>query len=98
MTLTGALMIGLGTGVTLGAVVFGGLWYTVLRLARSQRPAIELAVSGFARLAAGAAALWALAHWLGLPALIGALVGMLLVRSVLTRHVAPHTKHESGRV
>lgn len=86
---TGAqLLLGLVVGALAGGLYFGGLWFTVRRLATARRPLWVLIGSFAARLALLLVALYLLAgrHW---SSLVGALLGVLLARTVLIRRWGP---------
>ena len=71
-------------GVSLGALFFGGLWWTVSRMVVSRRPALlmfgslllrtGLALAGFYLVARG--------HWGRLPV---CLLGFIIARMIITR-------------
>ncbi len=73
----------LAAGVVLGAIFFGGLWWTIRQGLSSQRPALlflasmllrsSLAVSGFYFVARG--------HW---EKLLACLLGFLMARLIVT--------------
>ncbi|MDX1607019.1 MAG: ATP synthase subunit I [Candidatus Competibacterales bacterium] len=71
-------------GALLGLMFYGGLWWTVRRLADSRQPALLLAASLLLRGALAAAGLYLVAagDW---RRLLAALAGLLLVRVALTR-------------
>ena len=78
------LMVALVTGLLLGAVFFGGLWWTVQKGVSSKRPALwfvgsllvrtSIAVAGFYFIARG--------HW---QSLIVCLIGFVVARLIVTR-------------
>lgn len=82
-SLAGAFALGL----LIGAVYFGGLWWTLARLGRWRRPGVAVAVS-FALRAAFALALFAGIVRLGLAPLGAAFIGFLVVRIVASQRVA----------
>jgi F1F0 ATPase subunit 2 len=86
--LSGALALSLAAGLALGAMYFGGLWWTVRRLPAARRPALFTLGSYLGRNALAAAGLWLVmaGDWRRLAA---ALAGMLLVRLVLVRRLGP---------
>lgn len=74
-----ALLPYLALGGLLGLVHFGGLWWTVRRLAEVKRPALWMGGSFFLRTALVVFAF----YWIvraGLPATVAALVGFIAVR------------------
>lgn len=79
-------LAGLAAGALLGLVCFGGLWLTLSRLRRADRPRRLLAVSLAGRLAAAAAGLGLLAAWGPVPTVSG-LVGLLGARQALLRRI-----------
>ena len=78
------LMVALVTGLLLGAMFFGGLWWTVQKGVSSKRPALwfvgsllvrtSIAVAGFYFIARG--------HW---QRLIVCLIGFVVARLIVTR-------------
>ncbi len=77
---------GLGGGLLIGGLFFGGLWWTVQRLASSPRPALLAAGSLAVRLALLGAGLWAVTRF-GLLALLAAGAGLLIARQWIVRQV-----------
>ena len=83
MNETLTLVLALLTGVVLGAMFFGGLWWTVQRVVSAKRPALwvlaslllrtSLALAGFFVVASG--------HW---ERLLLCLVGFVTARLVVT--------------
>ena len=83
MTESLSLVLALVTGVSLGALFFGGLWWTVRRMDSSKRPALLLfgslllrtsvALSGFYLIARG--------HW---ERLLVCLLGFVIARILVT--------------
>jgi F1F0 ATPase subunit 2 len=80
----GPLCGALAAGMVLGAVFFGGLWWTVCRALTAPVPAIWFAVSTLLRMAIVVSGLYCFAR-LGLPSLIACLCGLLAARSAV-RH------------
>ena len=84
MNETLSLVLALVTGVLLGAVFFGGLWWTVQKGVSSKRPALwffgslllrtSIALAGFYFIARG--------HW---ERLLVCLLGFVMARLVVTR-------------
>ena len=78
------IMLALVTGLLLGAIFFGGLWWTVQKGVSSKQPALwfvgsllvrtSIAVAGFYFIARG--------HW---QRLIVCLIGFLVARLIVTR-------------
>jgi F1F0 ATPase subunit 2 len=82
------LLAALLGGVLLGAVHFGGLWLTVQRLPTSRRPAL-LAMGSLAVRMAVIAAGFVLIVSGGLGHVAAAVVGLLAVRTLAVRRIAP---------
>jgi F1F0 ATPase subunit 2 len=80
-------LAGLG-GIGLGAIFFGGLWWTVRRGVPSRRPALWLIGSLLLRMgvALGGFYLVAGGHW---QRLVACLLGFVAARLVLTRLARP---------
>ena len=76
-------------GGALGAMFFGGLWWTVRSALASANPGLWLIVSSALRMAALLAAFYLICRieWWGL---IAALAGFLLVRMAAARAAAGH--------
>ena len=84
MNETLSLVLALGTGVLLGAMFFGGLWWTVQKGVSSKRPALwffgslllrtSIALTGFYFIARG--------HW---ERLLVCLLGFVIARFIVTR-------------
>jgi F1F0 ATPase subunit 2 len=77
------LMMGFVAGAALGGLFFGGLWLTVRRLPSASAPALLALGSYVGRLAGLAVGLYAVVRLGGAAALLGALVGLLVVRQLL---------------
>ena len=77
-------------GAVLGALFFGGLWWTVRRSLASARPALWILGSLLLRLGLTVTGFWALSdgHW---QRLVASLLGFVAARLVATRlsHVFP---------
>ena len=76
----GALLIGL----LLGALFFGGLWWTVRRGLTAANPALWFGVSALARMAMTLLGLYYMAR-AGWPSLLACLCGLLIARVATTR-------------
>ncbi len=78
-------------GMLLGAVFFGGLWWTVQRITGSDSPYLVMAVSFFVRAAVVLVGFYLLvrADW---PFLIAALVGFIAARTILAYKLKPPVK------
>lgn len=71
-------------GVLLGAMFFGGLWWTVLKAVSSKRPALWFFVSLWLRTGIALAGFYMISggHW---ERLLGCLLGFFIARVVVTR-------------
>jgi len=81
-----AIVLGALAGLVLGALFYGGLWFTVRRLPASQHPALLALVSFWIRSAIAVAGLVMLAKqgWqCGLAALVTFLLGRVVVARLL---------------
>ena len=84
MNETLSLVLAFVSGLLLGAMFFGGLWWTVLKVASSKRPALwffgslllrtSIALAGFYFIARG--------HW---ERLLVCLLGFVIARLIVTR-------------
>ncbi len=83
-----ALLPAVLAGIALGAIHFGGLWWTVRRMASVRRPAPWLLGSLLLRSSILLAGLYAAGagHW---PRLLACLLGVLISRTILTRLARP---------
>jgi F1F0 ATPase subunit 2 len=81
---------GLFVGAALGVVFFGGLWWTVRRLAASPRSQPWLLASFAVRLALVALGLYACIR-ISPGTLLAALGGLMLARILLTRRILRDT-------
>jgi F1F0 ATPase subunit 2 len=72
------------TGVLLGAMFFGGLWWTVRKGVSSEQPALLFFVSMLLRTSAALAVFYIIArgHW---ERLLVCLLGFIIARLVVTR-------------
>ena len=77
---------GLASGLALGVVFFGGLWWTTQRLLHSRRPALLALTSLLVRMGCLAAGMYLITR-IGAVAAVAAAAGMLVVRSVIVRRV-----------
>ena len=92
MNETLGLLLALVMGVLLGAMYFGGLWWTVQKGVSSKRPALwffgslllrtSLTVAGFTFDAGG--------HW---ERLLMCLLGFIIARFIVTRFAGPPIEH-----
>ena len=88
MTDTLTLAWVLGTGVVLGAVFFGGLWWTVRMGAACRRPALLFLSSFLLRTGVALAGLYFVAggHW---DRLLACLLGFVIARLIVTKLTGP---------
>ena len=101
MTETLTLAWAWGAGVVLGAVFFGGLWWTVRKGTACQRPALLFLGSFLLRTSIALAGLYFVAggHWDRLLAcLLGFVIARLIVTKLTAARVVPPTSpaKESG--
>lgn len=82
MTGIAPIVVALLAGLILGAIFFGGLWWTVTRTLTATAPAMWFALSALMRMAVVVAGLYGFAR-VGLPSLIACLCGLLLARSAV---------------
>ena len=80
----GPILAALAIGIFLGAVFFGGLWWTVHRGLTAANPALWFGVSALARMAITLAGLYYVAR-AGWPSLLACLCGLLIARVATTR-------------
>ena len=80
----GPIIGALALGMFLGALFFGGLWWTVRRGLTAANPALWFGVSALSRMAMALSGLYfvALAGW---PSLVASLCGLLIARVTATR-------------
>ena len=74
----------LAAGIVLGALFFGGLWWTVGRGLTAANPALWFGLSAFIRMAITVSALYYVARS-GWPSLLACLSGLLIARITVTR-------------
>ncbi len=84
MSDTGTLIEALAIGIFLGAVFFGGLWWTVHRGLTAANPALWFGVSALTRMAIILSGLYYVAR-AGWPSLFACLCGLLIARVATTR-------------
>ena len=80
----GPIIEALAIGIFLGALFFGGLWWTVRRGLTAANPALWFGVSALARMAIILSGLYYLAR-MGWPSLLACLCGLLIARVTTTR-------------
>jgi len=93
-----AVTLSLFAGLALGAVYFGGLWWTVSRVAASKRPALLFVTSFVVRATFAVGGLYAVGH-AHLERLGACLLGFFAVRFLilrLTRSPAKHKHHQKN--
>lgn len=80
----GPVIDALAAGVVLGALFFGGLWWTVRRGLSAANPALWFGLSGLLRMALMVSGLYYVAR-AGWPSLLACLGGLLIARVAVTR-------------
>ena len=96
MNETVILVLAWGAGVLLGAVFFGGLWWTVRRGLSSKQPGFlflgslllrtSIALAGFYFVSGG--------HW---ERLLACLLGFVSARVIVTRLTGPPVEHHNSQ-
>jgi F1F0 ATPase subunit 2 len=83
-----SLVLALVTGVLLGAIFFGGLWWTIRRGLVSKQPALWFLGSSVLRTFTALAGFYFVArgHW---ERLLACLLGFMLARLIVTRLTQP---------
>ena len=81
------LVTALALGLVLGAVFFGGLWWTVRRGLTSSTPGLWFGLSALGRMAAVFASFYFLARGGGWSQVLACLLGLLIARAAVTRIV-----------
>jgi F1F0 ATPase subunit 2 len=74
----------LATGLLLGTLFFGGLWWTVRRGLTAANPALWFGVSALTRMAVTLSGLYFVAR-AGWPSLVACLCGLLIARVAATQ-------------
>lgn len=89
------LIFALLAGIVLGLIYFLGLWETVRRLRQVRRPVLWMLGSLILRLAFILTGLYLVGHghW---DRLIAALIGILIVRTLLIRRIRPHDRSSTA--
>jgi len=90
------LVTGSVVGATLGGFYFGVLWLTVRRVPDSRRPGVLVAGSYLSRLGVLAAGLYGVVRVGGAPALLAAVVGLVVVRQLVIGGIARHAGDVPG--
>lgn len=80
----GPIIGALAIGILLGALFFGGLWWTVRRGLTAANPALWFGVSALSRMAMTVSGLYYVAR-AGWPSLVASLCGLLIARVAATR-------------
>ena len=80
----GPIIEALAIGLFLGALFFGGLWWTVRRGLTAANPALWFGVSALARMAITLSGLYYVTR-AGWPSLVAGLCGLLIARVAATR-------------
>lgn len=89
------LLPAFAAGLALGAVFFGGLWWTVRRLAAAPRPSRLLWQSFVLRFGIALAGFYAVANGRG-GALAVAVLGFLVMRELIARRFFPRADSPGG--
>lgn len=79
-----SLVPALITGIALGGIFFGGLWWTVRKCVSAGQPALWIFGSGLLRMTGALAGFYLIAdgHW---ERLLAALLGFVTARVIVTR-------------
>ena len=80
----GPVIGALAIGMFLGALFFGGLWWTVRRGLTAANPALWFGLSGLLRMALTVSGLYYVAR-AGWPSVLACLCGLLIARVAVTR-------------
>lgn len=81
----GSPVIALAVGIALGAICFGGLWWTVTQGMRSNNPALWFLLSAMGRLGLVFAGIYLVAHD-SLTNVLLCLMGLVIARTVIVRY------------
>lgn len=86
------LALALAAGVLLGAIFFGGLWWTVRKCVSSRQPALWVFGSGLLRMSITLAGFYFVAqgHW---ERLLVCLLGFVMARVIVTRLTRREASH-----
>lgn len=82
-------------GIGLGAVFFGGLWWTLRKAMTSKQPALWFASSLFVRVGVTLSGFYFVSADHG-PRFLGCLLGFTISRAAITRLVRPTERHRSA--
>jgi F1F0 ATPase subunit 2 len=80
----GVVIEALAAGMALGALFFGGLWWTVRRGITAANPALWFGLSALVRMAITVSGLYYIARS-GWPSVLACLCGLLIARVAVTR-------------
>ena len=96
MNETVILVLAGGAGLLLGAIFFGGLWWTVRRGVSCQRPALWFLGSVLVRMSIALAGFYFFGrgHW---ERLVVGLLGFAVARFIATRLARPPVDHHNSR-
>ena len=83
-----ALLLAFGAGLVLGLFYFGGLWWTVNRVATAGQPGLLMLASMLLRGGVVLAGFWLVMDG-QLDRLIACVVGFFIMRTVLIRRLRP---------
>ncbi len=86
-----SLVLALAAGAGLGAIYFGGLWWTVRRAGSFRRPAISMLVSVLLRMSVVLGGFYLVAGY-GWQRLLLCLLGFVIARAAVSRQVHPRTR------
>jgi len=86
------LVLAWAAGGVLGAIFFGGLWWTVRKGVASKQPALWLLGSLLLRMSIALAGFWFVSggHW---GRLLACLLGFVIARFIVTRLSGPPLEH-----
>ncbi|MEJ2652622.1 MAG: ATP synthase subunit I [Gammaproteobacteria bacterium] len=86
------LALALAAGLVLGAIFFGGLWWTVRKGVSSKRPALLFLGSMLLRTGVVVAGFYVVSdgHW---QRLLACLLGFIIARFIVTRLAGPPLEH-----
>ncbi|WP_417387467.1 ATP synthase subunit I [Gimesia sp.] len=91
LTLLLQLLASLTCGLILGALFFGGLWWTIRNLQKSSHPAFLFLASALVRICLTISGFWFIGVWLDESArwqrLMVCLAGFVLARMICTRMI-----------
>lgn len=90
------LVLAAGAGISLGALFFGGLWWTVRRAVSSKRPAVWFLMSLLLRTGIVLAGFYLIGdgHW---NRLLASLAGFVIARVILLRLTGPPVTGNGAR-